>query len=111
MIREVTALIDTGAAIPLVFRKGLFSESDLSRSTWPVKFVTASGAVMAGGTTGVSMEIVLPVLNSDTQSSRMENVTCASVWAYEAELHNTDVIIGYPYLAGFGLGWTLQEMC
>ena len=104
VVREVVALIDTGAAIPLVFRKGLFPESDLSKSTWPVKFVTASGAVMPGGTTGLSVEIVLPVLNSEIVPPRFEGVSCAPVWAYEAELHNTDVIIGYPYLAGFGLG-------
>ena len=93
--------MDTGAAISLVLRHGTFLESDLKKSSWPVKFVTASGAVMPGGTTGLKLELTLPISGFPEQG--IGRIGCEPVWAYEADLHSTDLIIGYPFLAGFGL--------
>ena len=98
--RELKALIDTGAAVPLVFKTGLFAEDCLKKSVWPVKFVTASGTVMTGGTSGCKLEIWMTVSGSEGP----EVVACNPLWAYEADLKSCDLIIGYPFLSGFGLG-------
>ena len=63
--------------------------------------MTASGAVMSGGTTGCKLELNFSVAVLDTEVHN--RVVCESVWAYEADLHSCDLIIGYPYLSGFGL--------
>ena len=99
--KRVKALVDTGAAIPLVFRTGLFPSSVLQASVWPVKFVTASGSVMFGGTSWSRMIISFPVKESGIDQH--VKVVCDAVWAYEASLSNADLIIGYPFLAGFSL--------
>ena len=39
---RVNGLVDTGAAIPLVIKKGLLPSSQLQNATWPVRFETAS---------------------------------------------------------------------
>ena len=96
------ALVDTGAAIPLVFKSGVLPSEKLMKSTYPVKFLTASGAVMSGGTSGCKLELSFAVAIPGTEDC--ERVHCESVWAYEAELHSCDLIIGYPFLSGFGLG-------
>ena len=106
--KQLQALVDTGAAIPLVVRSGLFPLTEIQKSVWPVKFVTAAGAVMTGGTTGVKLELSFSVsapsghvIPGGDLNSRI--VVCEPVWAYEAELHKTDLILGYPFLQGFGL--------
>ena len=45
------------------------------------------------------MEIRLPVKNG-TESFPVRTVP---LFAYEADLHGTDIIIGYPFLKAFGL--------
>ena len=99
--QTLRALVDTGAAMPLVIRTGAFPASVIQKSTWPVKFVTASGTVMTGGTTGVKLEISLPVAVPGQEL--VNRVECEALWAYEADLHSTEMIIGYPFLKGFGL--------
>ena len=54
-IKQLTALVDTGAAIHLVMRAGIFPAAELQKTVWPVKFMTASVAVMSGGTTGMKL--------------------------------------------------------
>lgn len=56
---------------------------------------------MSGGTTGMRLELSFSVAvhGADTVS----RVVCEPIWAYEADLFSTDLIIGYPYLSGFGL--------
>ena len=104
MTKTLRALIDTGAAMPMVIRSGIFPTSMMQRSVWPVKFVTASGSVMAGGTYGLKLEVSLSVMIPDESGTDLvDRVQCQPLWAYEAELHSCDLIIGYPFLKGFGL--------
>ena len=60
-IRQVTVLVDTGSRIPLVFRRGLVPSKVLKTASFPVKFKTADGNLMLGGTHGLLLELRLPV--------------------------------------------------
>ena len=100
-VRTVKALVDTGAAIPLVVRTGLFPQHSLRKSVWPVKFVTASGQVMLGGDTGLRMQLGFSI--HDSATGAVSRVLCDPLWCYVAQLHSTDLIVGYPFLDGFGL--------
>jgi len=100
-MRTVKALVDTGATIPLVVRPGLFPQHKLRKSVWPVKLVTASGQVMPGGDTGLRMQLGFAVHNGDPDT--VSRVLCDPLWCYVAEIHNNDLLIGYPFLDGFGL--------
>ena len=97
--QQLSALVDTGAAVPIVFRRGLFAEKFLKKSVCPVKFVTASGQAMTGGNAGMKLQLTFPIKVKETT----ELVCCDELWAYEADLHSTDLILGYPFLNGFGL--------
>ena len=107
--KQLLALVDTGAAMPLVVKSGLFPLTEIQKSVWPVKFVTASGTVMPGGTTGVKVEIsfavAVPQEHGVPGGDKFDKqvVVCEPIWAYEADLHKTDLILGYPFLKGFGL--------
>ena len=105
--RDLHALVDTGAAVPLVFRKDLFPREYLSKSVCPVKFVTASGNTMMGGLAGLKLQLTFPILVDEST----ETVICDEMWPYEAELHSTELILGYPLLTGFGLGVDSVHSC
>jgi predicted aspartyl protease len=107
--RQLSALIDTGAAVPVVVKKGLFDSKLLQGSICPVKFVTASGQELTGGTTGLKLQLKFSV--RDTETGMAKNVSCEPIWAYEADLHATDLILGYPFLQGFGLIVDTVENC
>ena len=40
-IKQLTALVDTGAAIRLVMRAGIFPAAEVQKSVWPLMIVTA----------------------------------------------------------------------
>jgi len=101
--RKLRALVDTGAAVPLVVKQGLFSQDQLLKSMWPVQFRTASGAKLPGGEFGLYLELSFLVTIPGPNGQDLEMVHCEPMWTYEAELHETEMIIGYPFLAGFGL--------
>ena len=59
---------------------------------------------MDGGTSGLKLEVCLSVMTPDvTGTDWVDRVYCQSWWAYEADLHSCDLILGYPFLKGFGL--------
>lgn len=96
----VTVLVDTGCAVPLILRRGLFDSSVLKPSKRPVRFVTASGETLAGGEHGLHLKVQLPVRDF---RDNPYNITCSSVWAFEAALPSLDAIVGFPFLALFQL--------
>ena len=59
--KEVHILVDTGAKIPLVFRKDLFPKSCLKKASFPVHFSTVDEQRMEGGTHGLFLEFWLPL--------------------------------------------------
>ena len=98
--RKARALVDTGAAVPIVFRTGLFAAEKLQKALWPVKFMAANGQRLHGGEQGLRLQVCLPVRDStDCQHAGV----CSPLWGYQANLHSTDVILGYSFLRGFGL--------
>ena len=54
---------------------------------------------MTGGSAGMKLQLTFPIRVQES----IELVKCDELWAYEAELHSTDLILGYPFLTGFGL--------
>ena len=102
-VRNFKALIDTGAATPLVCRRELFPTTDSQPSVWPVTFITASGGVMNGGSEGLKLQVNLPVYDYTATETRSYTASCEPLWAYVAELGYTYLIIGHPFLEGFGL--------
>ena len=97
--KKVSVLIDTGAKIPLVFRQGLFDPKVLKKACFPVHFSTADGQSMEGGTHGLFLEFRLPVWSR----GRLISAKTCSLFAYEANIHGVDIIMGYPFLKVFNL--------
>ena len=98
------ALVDTGARIPLVFRPGLLPPGTVQPAKFPVQFSTATGAPMVGGTSGLMLQLVLPV----EASTELFLVKTTPLFAYEADVVGCDLIIGYPFLKAFHLCRTLS---
>ena len=98
-IHDVKVLVDTGAKIPLAFRKGLFAKEALKVAQFPVHFSVADGQPMEGGTHGAFLQLRLPV---HTDQGLVLAKT-ARLFAYEANIRGMDVIVGYPFLKSFGL--------
>ena len=100
--------MDTGSATPLVVKKGIVPKDMLMQSAWPVTFVTVDGTVMKGGSAGLRLSLSM-VVEQSHDHARSEEVSthvlavCDPLWAYEAEIHSMDLIIGYPFLQGYGL--------
>ena len=87
-------LVDTGAKIPLVFRKGLLASKSLRKATFPVHFSMVDGQRMEGGTHGIFVELQFPVY----REGRLINAKTVKLFAYEADIRGIDVIVGYPFL-------------
>ena len=98
-VHAVQVLVDTGAKIPLVFRNGLIPLKALKKASFPVHFSTADGHDMEGGTRGLFMEMRLPAISK----GRLVVARTVPLFAYEADIHGVDVIIGYPFLKVFNL--------
>ena len=98
-MRQVQVLIDTGAKIPLVIRKGLFAKESLRKATFPVHFSMVDGQNMEGGSHGIFVELQLPVYTQ----GRLINARTVKLFAYEANIRGIDVIAGYPFLKVFNL--------
>ena len=88
--RKLRALVDTGSAMPLVVKKGIFPASDIQKAVWPVQFVTTSGDAMILGSTCLKLEISFSVAVPETDSVNI--VLCERLLAYEANLCSTEVI-------------------
>ena len=109
--RVLRGPIDTRSATQLVVREGAIPITDLSKYVWQVTFLTASGQVLPGGSQGLKLQLNLSVQDDLRVSDDHElnhgtgytTVACVPIWAYSAKLHQTDLIIGYPFLDGFGL--------
>ena len=86
-------LVDTGAKIPLVFRRDLFPRTCLKKARQPVVFSTVNGDIMEGGTHGLFLEFWLPVY----KKGRLITARTCSLFAYEANVQNVDIIMGYPF--------------
>ena len=99
-LTKVSALIDTGCAVPIVFRKGLFADTVLEKASKPIRLLTASGEQLSGGTEGVHLQVTLPVRDFENKRFRAK---CGTVWGVEAALSGYDVIVGHPFLALFQL--------
>ena len=98
-IFPVKVLVDTGAKIPLVFRRGLIEPASLKAAVFPVQFSTVDGRPMEGGSKGLLLELRLPAcVNQDILMVRT-----LPLFAYEGDIHDIDVIIGYPFLKVFNL--------
>ena len=92
----VSALIDTGCRIPILFRTGLVPPNHLVKASRPIKILTADNNPMTGGTHGCKVELTLPVyVELDAPPKKLR---CPPLWGYECELIGSDLIIGYPYL-------------
>ena len=89
-IRQVNVLVDTGSRIPIVFRRGLVPSGVLKTASFPVKFKTADGNLMTGGTHGLLLELRLPVVSLE----RLITARTIPLFAYEADIHGVDVIVG-----------------
>lgn len=98
--KQVHCLIDTGCAVPIVFRTGLFPSSSLEKASKPIRLKTASGDPLSGGDNGAHLQVTLPV--RDFKNGHF-NARCLTVWGIEADLGNHDCILGHPFLAMFQL--------
>ena len=96
---NVRVLVDTGAKIPLVFKHGLIPQDKLMKASFPVKFSTVDGQTMEGGKHGLLMELRLPVWMQE----RHRVARTVPLFAYEANIHGVDMIMGYPFLKVFHL--------
>ena len=97
--KDVRVLVDTGARIPIAFRTGLLDATRLLQALFPVRFSMADGQPMNGGSHGAFLEIRLPVRQNHTEVL----VRTAPLFAYEAPIVGSDLIIGYPFLKVFGI--------
>ena len=93
------ALVDTGARIPLVFRHSLLPPGLLQPARFPVQFSTATGAPMSGGTSGLMLQLVLPI----EANEEVFLVKTTPLFAYETDIAGCDIIIGYPFLKAYHL--------
>lgn len=100
VIQKVTCLVDTGARTPITFRTGLFADRKLITAKYPVRFTQADGTPMTGGRRGLFLSLQLPVCNGADQ---YQFVRTMPLFAYEADLHGTDVLIGYSFMKAFNL--------
>jgi hypothetical protein len=82
--RKARALVDTGAAVPIVIRTGLFPSDLLKKSLRPVRFVTANGQELSGGGLGIKAQVCLPV---HVGRHRVSEGLCDPLWCYQADLH------------------------
>ena len=98
-MHKVRVLVDTGAKIPLVFRRGLLAGDALRKATFPVQFSMVDGQNMEGGSHGIFVELRLPV----NVAGRLIDARTVPLFAYEANIHGIDVIVGYPFLKVFNL--------
>ena len=80
--KDVTILVDTGAKIPIAFRKGLLEPSALKKAQFRVHFSVENGQPMDGGTHGTYMELHIPVRCED----RSFVVKTTPLFAYEANI-------------------------
>ena len=97
--QKFRVLVDTGAKIPLAFRQGLFAQKYLRKANFPVRFTTADGQHMNGGNYGLFIELMLPIW----REGRLINAQTCSLFAYEADIHGVDIIMGYPFLKVFNI--------
>ena len=104
---QARILIDTGAKIPLVFRKDLFPRTCLRKARLPVVFSTVNGDIMEGGTHGLFLEFWLPVY----KKGQLITARTCSLFACEANVQNVDIIMGYPFLKAFDLNVDIQHDC
>jgi len=96
---NVQVLVDTGAKIPVAFRKGLVDRKVLKEASFLVKVSVADGQQMEGGTHGMSIQLHLPV----RRNRKFIIGKCVPLFGYEAAITGADVIIGYPFLKAFHL--------
>ena len=96
----VRCLVDSGARLPLTVREDLFPRNRLKRAKFPVAFTTVDGSPMKGGQSGLFVTLKLPIC---TSNDKFEVVRTQPLFAYVAELHDVDVIIGYPFLKAFNI--------
>ena len=102
---KARVLFDIGAKIPLVFRQGLFDRKSLKKASFPVHFSTVDGQSMDGGTHGLFLEFRLPVWSR----GRLITARICSLFACEANIHEVDIIMGYPFLKVFSLSFDSQH--
>ena len=62
------ALVDTGAAFPILVNRGLIPSEHFQKCRRPYRFVSASGETLEGGQNGLLMAVSLPV--SDDRNVR-----------------------------------------
>jgi hypothetical protein len=94
----LTALVDTGASVPVLFRKGLFPSKE-NPAVRRVSLSTANGSPLEGGARGAILTISLPCMTGGVATT----LVCKRCWCYEAGLPSTDMILGYPFLKALGL--------
>ena len=99
-IRKVRCLFDSGARIPLTIRHGVFPEEKLKSARYPVQFCTVNGKPMRGGDSGLFASLRLPIC---VKGDMFIFVKTMALFAYTADLHDIDIIVGYPFLKAFNL--------
>ena len=104
---QVRVLVDTGAKVPLVFRKDLLPKPCLKKACYPVHFLTVDGQRMEGGTHGQFMELWLPIYRNE----RLITARTCALFAYEADIKDIDIIMGYPFLKAFKLSVDAEHDC
>ena len=95
-------LIDTGCRLPLIFKKGLIPSSLLVRAERPIKICTADNSPLRGGDRGCLMNLEIPIYVGSGSGSA-DTLQVQNVWAYEANIHGSDMILGYIFLKRFNL--------
>ena len=93
---ELQALVDTGARVALIVRKGTIKQPVPAPTA--LQFITADGKPMAGGSQGAWVDLHLPVCTWDSGALAPSPLHIPKVWAYEAEISCVDALIGYPFL-------------
>ena len=99
-VRTVRCLFDSGARIPLTIRHGVFPDDKLKPARFPVQFCTVNGTPMQGGERGLFASLRLPIC---VKGDKFVFVKTMALFAYVADIHDVDVIVGYPFLKAFNL--------
>ena len=95
---RASALVDTGAEINLL-RRGLVGPQYFCASERPKRFITASRAVMEGGSVEVACTMEMQGVDVDT--GRRECLSCPTTF-YDADM-GVDAILSYEWLVKNGM--------
>ena len=103
-ILKINVLVDTGAEACLV-RQGLVPQHLMYPASNPLRFETANGDFLSGGSMCTKMKLLL---NSDSGELSGPEPMDFNVEFYEANI-KVDAILSYPWLAQAKLGPAMDK--